>query len=174
MMNKVTKVLREIAVFPIRESVYPNLLRLNAQDKKEYEKYYIKVSSILTWLCIVGVALSFVVLPYIFTMMSAEYMESLSVYRIYVFGSFFVYNSCLRSGHFAMTNQGKIVMISQIVSVVLNLVVNYIAIQFIGILGAAVATVVIQFVSLFALNIFITEGRKVLVWQLKALNPVHF
>ncbi len=164
----------EIAVFPIRESVYPNLLRLNAQDKKEYEKYYIKVSSILTWLCIVGVALSFVVLPYIFTMMSAEYMESLSVYRIYVLGSFFVYNSCLRAGHFAMTNQGKIVMISQIVSVVLNLIVNYIAIQYIGVFGAAVATVVTQFASLFALNIFFAEGRKVLVWQIKALNPMHF
>ncbi len=106
--------------------------------------------------------------------MSAEYAKALEIYRAYVFGTFFVYNSCLRAGHFAMTNQGKIVMISQIVSVVLNLVVNYISIQFIGILGAAVATVVTQFVSLFALNIFFAEGRKVLVWQLKALNPVHF
>lgn len=163
----------QIAIVPVTESVYPHLLKLNRENTSRYELYYTKISSMMTWLYIIGVGLSFVVLPFLFRFLSVEYIRAFDVYKVYVLGTFFSYNSALRSCHFAMTNNGRIVMISQIVSVFLNIGINYFLIRHIGMLGAAWATVVTQFVSLFLINLFFSEGRRILKLQIKALNPVY-
>lgn len=163
----------QIALRPIRESVYPNLLQLYAKDKEKYEKKYIQISSALTWIYICGVALSFIVLPIMFNFLNEEYMEAFPVYQILVIGTFFMFNAGLRAGHFTMINKGSILMWSQIISVVVNICLNYVGIKLFGIYGAAFATAITQWISLFISNLFFgKEGREVFMWQLKALNPL--
>ena len=162
----------QIGIAPIRESVYPKMIQLYITNKKQYAKRYIQITSLFTWIYIVVVLLSFVILPYAFRVLNQEYAEAYPVYQVYVIGSFFMYNAGLRAGHYTLINRGNILMITQIISLGINLVLNYILIRFIGIYGAAIATGITQCISLFLSNLFFgKEGREVFFWQLKALNP---
>lgn len=163
----------QIVISPIRESVYPKLITLYAKDKDEYARRYIQISSLLTWIYICGVTLSFVILPYAFRFLKPEYAEAFPVYRIHVIGTFFMYNAALRAGHYTLINRGSILTYSQIASVIVNVVLNIIGIKYLGMYGAAFATVVTQGLSLFISNLaFGKDGREVFMWQVKALNPL--
>lgn len=164
----------EIGVGSVRESVYPGLIKLYSIDLNQYKKRYIKISSILTWIYIVGVAVSFIVLPFCFKVLNQEYQTAFPVYQIYVLGSFFIYNAALRAGHFTMINKGSILMVTQMISVAVNIVLNFVAIKMWGIYGAALATALTQGISLMLSNLFFgKEGREVLSWQIKAINPKY-
>ena len=85
-----------------------------------------------------------------------------------------MYNAGLRAGHYTLINRGNVLMYSQIISVILNVILNYVLIKTIGIFGAAVATVITQGVSLLVSNLFFGEvGKEVFIWQLKGLNPFN-
>lgn len=83
-----------------------------------------------------------------------------------------MYNAVLRAGHFTLINRGNILMFSQIISVILNIILNYFGIKIMGMYGAAMATVITQGVSLLLCNLlFGKDGREVFLWQIKAINP---
>lgn len=164
----------QIALSPIRESVYPKLVQLYSNSKKEYEVKYIQISSALTWIYIIGVSASLFILPVGFKVLKPDYYEALSIYNIYVIGIFFMYNAALRAGHYTLINRGNILMYTQIISVLLNIVLNIVLIKFLGLYGAAIATVLTQSLSLMVSNLFWGEdGRQVFIWQLKAINPIN-
>lgn len=164
----------QIAIAPIRESVYPKLIQLYSTDKIKYERKYVQITSALTWIYILGVLLSFVVLPVAFNFLSDDYAEAYPVYRVYVLGTFFMYNAALRAGHFTLINKGKILTYTQLISVVMNIILNYFLINLFGLYGAAAATVITQAASLMFSNLFFgATGRKVFWWQIKALNPIR-
>lgn len=158
---------------PIRESVYPKLIRLYQNDKNSYEKEYVKITSVLTWIYIIGVLMSFILLPQAFGFLNKEYIQALTIYKIHVIGSFFSYNAALRAGHLTLVNKGEILTWTQLVSTLINIILNFYLINGYGMYGAALATVITQGMSLLFLNVFFAEGRKVLKWQLKAINPVY-
>ena len=65
-------------------------------------------------------------------------------------------------------------MYSQIISVIANVILNYLLIKTIGVYGAAIATVITECISLWISNIFFGRtGREVLIWQIMGLNPLH-
>lgn len=164
----------QIGIAPIRESVYPKMIQLYNRDRQRYEERYIQISSIMTWIYMIGVSLSFIVLPYAFCFLNEEYAEAFPIYQVYVIGTFFMYNAALRAGHFTLINRGNILMYSQIVSVVLNIVLNYVLINSMGIYGAAIATSITQGISLMISNLFFgKDGKEVFKWQIKALNPIY-
>lgn len=83
-----------------------------------------------------------------------------------------MYNAALRAGHFTLINRGIILTYSQVISVVLNIVLNLFLINKFGLYGAALATVITQAVSLMFSNLFFKkDGCEVFKWQLLALNP---
>lgn len=163
-----------IGVAPVRESVYPKMIELYSVNKEQYARRYVQITAILTWIYLVGVLASFVVLPYAFSVLKPEYAEAFPIYQVYVIGSFFTYNAGLRAGHYTLTNRGHVLMYSQVISVVVNIILNYALIKTIGVYGAAIATAATLGISLFVSNVFFgEEGREVFKWQLKGLNPVY-
>ncbi|WP_455615313.1 flippase [Eisenbergiella sp.] len=164
----------QIAIVPIRESVYPKLIQLYSTNRKEYEKQYIKISSLMTWIFIIGVALSFGVLPIAFKFLNAEYSAAFPIYKIHVLGTLFMYNAALRAGHFTLIGRGTILTYSQLISVVVNVILNYYGIKTWGMYGAAIATAVTQCLSLMFSNLlFKKDGYEVFWWQVKAFNPLY-
>jgi len=164
----------QIGIAPVRESVYPKMIQLYETDRKQYEQRYIQITSILTWIYIIGVLASFVVLPYAFRYLKPEYAEAFPIYQVYVMGAFFMYNAGLRAGHYTLINRGNILMYSQIISVILNVILNYMLINTIGVFGAAIATGITQGISLMVSNLFFGEtGREVFKWQIRGLNPLY-
>lgn len=164
----------EIALIPIRESVFPKMIQLYRTDLKQYERRYIQITAVMTWVYILGVSASFIILPILFEFMNAEYALAYPIYKIYVISAFFMYNAGLRAGHYAIINRGSILMYSQIISVIANVILNYLLIKTIGVYGAAIATVITECISLWISNIFFGRtGREVLIWQIMGLNPLH-
>lgn len=164
----------QIGIAPIRESVYPKMIQLYETDRKQYERRYIQITSILTWIYIIGVLISFAVLPWAFRYLKSEYAKAFPIYQVYVIGSFFMYNAGLRAGHYTLINRGNILMYSQIISVILNVILNYMLIKTIGVFGAAIATGITQGISLLVSNLFFGKtGREVFKWQIKGLNPLY-
>ena len=150
------------------------MIHLYETDRKQYEQRYIQITAIMTWIYVVGVLLSFVILPYAFRFLKPEYKEAYPIYQMYVIGTFFMYNAGLRAGHYTLINRGNLLMYSQIISVVVNVILNYVLIRLIGVFGAAIATGVTQGVSLLLSNLFFGKiGKEVFVWQMKGLNPLY-
>jgi len=73
----------QIAIAPIRESIYPKLIQLYTNDRAKYEKKYIQITSMLTWVYIVGVLFSLFVLPYVFRFLKDDYAEAFPIYKVY-------------------------------------------------------------------------------------------
>lgn len=162
----------QIAISPIRESIYPKLIELYSKNKQDYAKRYIQASSLLTWIFILGVMASFVVLPFAFRFLDEEYADAFQVYQIHVIGTFFMYNAALRAGHYTLIHRGTILTYTQIISVIANIILNVFGIKLLGIYGAAAATTITQAISLFFSNLFFgKDGKEVFMWQVKALNP---
>lgn len=164
-----------IAIGPIQVSVFPKMIEDFAKkDHKEYIHRYKAITSLMTWTYIAGTILVFLLSPWIFkTFFSKAYAESLPVFQIQIFGTFFLYNAILRSSHLTLNGKTHIMMITQIIAVFINILLNYIFISYFGIYGAAYATVVTQFLSLSLLNLFFPAGREVVYLQLQGLNPFN-
>ena len=164
----------QIGIAPIRESVFPQMIELYETDKERYSKRYIQITAILTWIYIVGVLTSFAILPVAFRFLNPEYEEAYPIYQVYVLGSFFMYNAGLRAGHYTLIGRGNVLMYSQIFSVIINIILNYLLINSAGIYGAAIATGMTQGISLLISNLFFgKEGREIFKWQILGLNPLN-
>lgn len=163
-----------IVIAPVRESVYPSMIELYRKNKELYAQKYIKITCILTWMYIIGVLISFVILPYFFKYLNSQYANAYPVYMIHVLNVFFMYNAALRAGHLTLINKGSILMYSQIIGVTINVLTTYICINKFGIYGAALATVLTQAISLLFSNLFFGKtGSELFIWQIKALNPKY-
>lgn len=163
----------QIIVGPIRETVFSKFIVLYQTDRERYERYYVKLTCAACWGYVVIAAASIVMLPFFFRFLSPEYAEAFPIFKIHLLGSFFMFNAILRAGHFTLTGDGRILMWAQLVSVFINITLNVIGIRMAGMYGAAWATVITQFISLFVSNLFFKNGRPVFWWQLKALNPIY-
>ncbi len=163
-----------IAIDPIRDSFYPRLIQLYNNDKNEYIKLYLKISAVLTWVSIIGILFSYIILPLVFKLYKPEYAPAFPIFCLYSINVIFMYNAGLRAGHFTMINKGKILMYSQIVSISINLLLNLFFIHRFGMYGAAIATAITQFISLYLSNLFWgKEGTEVLIWQIRGINPKY-
>lgn len=164
-----------MAIVPIQISIYPKMLEWYKESLDTYYKKYQAISLLITWLFIIGAAVATFVAPFLFDLLfSNEYSKSAHIFIIHLIGALFIYNAALRSSHFTIAGYTKVLMISQIIAVFMNILLNYILIPKIGITGAAVATVITQFYSLFLSNLFYKKSKNIFFIQLKSLNLFNF
>jgi O-antigen/teichoic acid export membrane protein len=161
-----------IAIIPIQISVYPKMLELYKLNRNFYYKRYQLLSSFSVWLYFFGAAFSVFLAPFFFNyFLSTAYFKSLDIFFILLIGGFFMYSSIFRSSHYTIIGNTKVLMISQIIAIFINVLLNFILIKKLGIAGAATATVVTLFLSLTLSNIFFKDGKKVFFIQIKSINP---
>tara|TARA_B100000886_G_scaffold190530_1_gene131116 strand:+ start:14151 stop:15437 length:1287 start_codon:yes stop_codon:yes gene_type:complete len=163
-----------MVISPIQVSIFPRMLKWYNSNREYYYLKYQALTRVISWISVIGIFLSFVIAPIFFDIFFDDsFSNSVNVFKIHVIGTFFMYNAILRSSHFTLTKGTNILMISQIIAVFVNIGLNFILIPIIGIYGAAVATIITQFSSLFISNLFFKNGREVFKIQLKALNPIY-
>lgn len=162
-------------LIPFQVSIYPEMINWFKSNIKIYYKNYLTITSIISWVSIIGIVLS-VLLSYLFfdLIFDEMYSESLNIFQIHIMGVFFMYNAILRSSHFTLTKTSYILMISQIIAVFLNIILNFILIPKSGIYGAAFSTVFTQIFSLLLSNLFFSESKKIFWIQIRGLNPKYF
>ena len=162
----------QILIIPIQTTIFVKMMEWY-EEPERYEQNYLRITSLITWISIAGILCSFLILPFIFMMLKPEYLPAIEIYKVMSISTIFTYNAVLRSSHFTITHNGKILMITQIITVIMNIFLNYILIKLYGMRGAAIATVFSQFVSLFLSNAFYKEARFVFKNQIKAFNPAY-
>ena len=130
---------------------------------------------IITWISIIIILLSITIVPLLFYVFFDNiYSESIYLFKLHILGILFMYNAILRSSHFTLSKSTNILMITQIVSVFINIIINLILIPKIGLNGAVIATILTQFCSLLLSNIIFKDSRKIFWIQIKAFNPKYF
>ena len=164
-----------IVILPVQKSLYPKLIDLFNKDQKTYKKKYYLITFISTWLFIGSTIFIYFFFPLIFNyLFSAEYKDAIYIFYILMIGTFFMYNSILRSTHIIFIDGQKYLMFSQILSLFLNIVLNFFLIKKFGVFGAAISTSFSIFFSLFFSNIFFKETRHIFWNQFKAINIFNF
>lgn len=157
-----------ILIAPFQTTVFSELLALYKKDKEKYFKKYIFYTKLLTSIYLIIIPLSFVVLKYSFLyVFSNEYIQAINVYMILCLGILIKANVFLRSSHLTLTNMSKLILKSEVLAAISNILLNYILIKKYGIYGAAIATSITQIISLWLIDSLSKEGRKLLINHLK-------
>ena len=164
----------QIAIVPVRTSFFPKQMDLYSTDGTKYETMYIKISSCMTWLCILGIIVGNALLPSIFLVFfNVEYLGAIHSFRVLCVGLVVLYNTVLRTAHISIQGNTHVLMYVQLISVGLNVIMNCMLIPKWGINGAAISTSITLLFSTFFSNLFFKDTRKLFYWQLKAFNPIY-
>lgn len=153
-----------IIISSFQSTIFSELLELyNEKDIKKYEKKYIFYTKILTNIYFVGIIISIIILKKLFEhVFSIEYIKAINIYIILSIGILVKANVFLRSSHIVLVNRSKVLLKSELIAMMSNLMLNYFLIKRYGIYGAATATTITQFISLWIIDLFSIDGRKLL------------
>lgn len=160
-----------IIIFPIQVSIYPKMLELYKKNKKEYYIFYQKCNILITQFYLITSILSiFVVKALFLKIYSFEYVDAISIYSVLTVSVFFKANGALQTGHVTIRNIAKKTVYKTFSGLIINMILNYYFIKKFGIIGAALATAITNFITLFLLDFFIKEYYRQAIIQLKSLN----
>lgn len=160
-----------IIIFPIQVSIYPKMLELYKKNKKEYYIFYQKCNILITQFYLITSILSiFVVKALFLKIYSFEYVDAISIYSVLTVSVFFKANGALQTGHVTIRNIAKKTVYKTFSGLIINMILNYYFIKKFGIIGAAIATSITSFITLFLLDFFIKEYYRQAIIQLKSLN----
>ena len=163
-----------ILIGPIQNSLFPKFLELYRNDYQKYYNFYKLTNTIITQFYLVITLISIVVVKYTFKYVySSQYDGAILIYSILAFLFFLKANGSLQTSHMTIKNITKKSFYKTLVSLILNIILNILLIPKYGINGAAIATLITQFIALFLIDFFIKEYQEQAIIQLKSLNLIY-
>lgn len=157
-----------IIIGPFQNTIFSELIKIYSIDKELYEKKYIYFTKILTGIYLIGIPFSFFALKICFRyVFSFEYNEAILLYMILSLVALVKANVFLRSSHLVLSNNKNVILKSEVIAAITNIILNYLLINKYGVKGAAVSTLISQIISLWLVDLFSKEGRKILEYHLK-------
>lgn len=141
-------------------SLFPAIINSKKTDQKLYysrlKRLYILV---LVLSIIIAIIVSALAKPIIYLLFGSDYLESISVLRIYAWSTIGFFLGMVSSYYLLAENYMKIYFSSSFFVAVLNIVLNVLLIPKFGINGAAIATVV-SYSFLFLVLLFFRKTRR--------------
>lgn len=163
-----------ILIGPIQNSLFPKFLELYRNDYQKYYNFYKLTNTIITQFYLIITLISIVVVKYTFKYVySSQYDGAILIYSILAFSVFIKANGSLQTSHMTIKNITKKSFYKTLVSLILNIILNILLIPKYGINGAAIATLITQFIALFLIDFFIKEYQEQAIIQLKSLNLIY-
>lgn len=155
----------------ICSSLFPSIIRAKEISQEHYLHRLQMLFALMLWLAIFIASGMMLAGPYIIRWLyGREYINSIPVLSIYVWGSVFIFFGTARGKWLVAENLQKYSFIYIFGGLIANIVLNYILIRKIGISGAAVATVISQFIATLLIPFFIRETRISCYMFLKSFN----
>ena len=96
-----------------------------------------------------------------------KYNDSYYILVIQSIGLIFMYNAALRSSYITITNKQQIILITAVISAIINLCLNYVLLPRYGVVGAAWAMTITQMTALLIFNVFFQHTRRLFNIQIK-------
>ena len=160
-----------ILIGPVQNSIYPKMLELYKKDYQEYYNFFLSANTIITQVYLFLAFLSIIVVKWLFKYVyEPEYNPAIMVYSILAFSIFIKANGSLQTSHMTIKGITQKSFYKTFLSLILNVILNALLIPKYGINGAAIATLVTQFMALFVIDFFIKEYKEQAFVQLKSLN----
>ncbi|WP_341237993.1 flippase [uncultured Limnobacter sp.] len=160
-------------VFPavIVGSVFPRIIRELRIDAARANR---QLDVLFTTFSIVSILVGLLVGGYsteiILFLFGEEYRASASVLSIHVWSSVFVFSGILGGRWLVAMDMQKVLLLSTLIGVVSNIVMNYLMIPVYGVEGAAWSTLVAQFISAILVNCVHPVSRQLFWMQVSALS----
>jgi len=156
----------------ITNSLFPAIINAKKISEKLYYERLQKLYDLMVWLAM-GIALPIMLLSnnIINILFGIQYQEAAGVLRIYVWAGVFVFLGVASSQYLLAENYTKISFLKSITGAIVNVILNIILIPKFKINGAAIATVISYFVSVF-LIVLIPKTYKNSILMFKSFSPL--
>lgn len=154
----------------ITSSVFPAIINARKISEKLYYGRLQKLYDLMTWLAI-GIALpaTFLADDIIRLLFGTQYQDAAGVLRIYIWAGVFVFLGVASSHYLIAENYTRISFFRTFIGAIVNVILNIILIPKYGINGAAMATVVSYFVSVFSI-ILVSKTYKNSILMLRSVS----
>jgi O-antigen/teichoic acid export membrane protein len=161
----------------ITSSLFPAIVNARKVSQELYFQRLQKLCTMLTWLAIaIAIPMIFMADWLVGLLFGNTYQEAGRVLAIHVWGAVFVFLGVASGVFFTAENYTRKSLYRTALGAVSNVLLNLVLIPRYGINGAAIATVLSQFVANYLFDIFDSSTRGLLIIKTKALfpNPTHW
>lgn len=156
------------------ESIRPSILKSKKNASGEYEKGLLLLCSIVIYLSLgQGVVMTLLSKPMIFLMFGTSYAPSAGVLRILVWYAIFGYIGMARNVWILAEEKQKYLWKLNLAGAIANVACNALLIPLLGANGAAISTVLSQFLAEYAVCFLVKPMRPIGVIMNKSFNPRH-
>jgi len=152
----------------IAGSVFPAIVNAKKISEKLYYERLQKLYDLMVWLAL-GIALPIMLLSnnIVNILFGIQYQQAAGVLQIYIWATVFVFLGIASSQYLLAENYTKISFFRTLIGAIINIILNISFIPKYGINGAAIATVLSQFVAVFSI-ILIPKTRFNFVLMIKS------
>lgn len=159
----------------ITTSLFPAIVNAKKISQDLYYQRMQRLCTLMTWLAIaVALPMTFMADWLVSLLYGHHYREAGSVIAIHIWGAVFVFLGIASGVFFTAENFTRKPLYRTALGAVSNMLLNLALIPSYGINGAAVATVLSQFVANYLYDLFDSSTRSLLVTKTKALFPIHY
>lgn len=151
-------------------SVFPTLLEAKKKSEELYYRRLQKLYDLMVILALmVAIPMTFLSNLVVNLLFGDNYMEAGGVLAIHIWAGLFVFLGVAGSRWFLAENLQKITFFRTCSGGILNIFLNWLLIPFLGVVGAAIATVVSQATASVLLNVIMPKTRAIFIMQMKSL-----
>ena len=154
----------------ISNSLFPAIISAKEESKELYLTRLQQLYTFLAWLAIsVAIFISFFSQDIIKLLYGEAFIAASDVLIIHIWAGVFVFLGIASSKWFILENLQKYSFYRTLAGAIINLILNYILIPYYGIIGAAIATLISQFVASYFFNLFNKKLINTFILQTKAI-----
>ncbi len=139
-------------ILVLNSAIYPFQAGLFKNDMEKFNRQYSVLTQVYTLFSYAMLLVVILYAGYIMRIFPHSFAAGAAVLQINFVGLIFVFNSGLRNSWLSLTGNQRFLLYSTISSAILNIILNFYLIPRFGIIGAAWASTVSEFVSLFLMS----------------------
>lgn len=159
----------------ITASIFPSIVNAKKISQELYLQRLQKLSTLMTWLAIaVALPMTFLADSMVSLLYGHYYREAGVVLAIHIWGAVFVFLGVASGVFLTVENYTNKSLYRTVFGAISNVLLNLALIPLYGINGAAMATVLSQFIANFLYDFFDNSLRDLVVIKIKALFPVYY
>lgn len=158
----------------ITSSVFPAIINAKKQSEELYYQRLQKLYDLMVWIAVAIALPTTFLAPWVIRVLYGEaFLPAASVLSIHIWAGVFVGLAVTKGKWQVSENLTKYHMYGAVVSSFINVLLNYILIPYMGIKGAAIATLISQFISAYFINLFFSELRNQIYYMHQTLNVMR-
>ena len=161
-----------VVPYTVSISLLPAIVKLKQDSPKEYEKRLTQIFSATIWLCIIVSLFVTIFGEYLIVLTFGEsYRESVAVATLLMWSSVFISIGSISGRYFTVEKMERKIAFRTVFSAIVNVILNFILIPLYGIKGAALATLITNFVSNYFLDWFDSDLKILLKIKHRSILP---